>query len=59
MLHDVLRHGVLSGHPGRYRVRQADAMQPETLARDLLFRNVKGNSVAEKQGQAVPPEKQG
>src|SRR4051794_38230059 len=30
MLHDVLRHGVLSGHPGRYRVRQVDALQPET-----------------------------
>jgi hypothetical protein len=27
MLHDVLRHGVLSGHPGRYCVRVLDAMQ--------------------------------
>ncbi len=29
MLHDVLRHGVLGGHPGRYCVRQVDAMEPE------------------------------
>ena len=32
MLHDVLRHGVLSEHPGRYRVRQVDAMEPEMSA---------------------------
>ena len=32
MLHDVLRHGVLGGHPGRYRVRQVDAMEPEGRA---------------------------
>ena len=31
MLQDVLRHGVLAEHPGRYRVRQLDAMRPETL----------------------------
>jgi hypothetical protein len=35
MLSDVLRHGVLAQHPGRVRVRQADAMQPETLAREI------------------------
>ncbi len=29
MLDDVLRHGVLSGHPGRYRVRLVDALRPE------------------------------
>ena len=29
MLLDVLRHGVLSNHPGHYRVRQVDAMEPE------------------------------
>src|SRR5437879_590242 len=35
MLQDVLRHGVLAGHPGRYCVRQVDAMKPaELLARD-------------------------
>jgi tetratricopeptide (TPR) repeat protein len=39
MLDDVLRHGVLAHHPGRYRVRQVDAMQPETLLRDPTFRN--------------------
>jgi tetratricopeptide (TPR) repeat protein len=37
MLDDVLRHGVLAGHPGRVRVRQVDAMQPETLLRDVAF----------------------
>jgi tetratricopeptide (TPR) repeat protein len=31
MLQDVLRHGVLAEHPGRYRVRQLDALRPETL----------------------------
>src|SRR5262249_39404839 len=29
MLTDLLRHGVLSGHAGRYRVRQVDALRPE------------------------------
>lgn len=29
MLSDVLRHGVLANHPGRVRVRQIDAMEPE------------------------------
>ena len=29
MLMDVLRHGVLGDHPGRYRVRLIDAMEPE------------------------------
>src|SRR5262249_48628262 len=37
MLTDVLRHGVLAQHPGRYRVRQIDAMQPEMVARDVAF----------------------
>ena len=37
MLTDVLRHGILAHHPGRYRVRQCDAMQPEMLARDLAY----------------------
>jgi hypothetical protein len=37
MLQDVLRHGVLNGHPGRYRVRHIDAMEPETLLRDVGF----------------------
>jgi tetratricopeptide (TPR) repeat protein len=29
MLDDVLRHGVLGEHPGRYRVRKVDALKPE------------------------------
>jgi tetratricopeptide (TPR) repeat protein len=37
MLLDVLRHGVLANHPGRYRVRQVDAMEPEKLLHDLMF----------------------
>jgi tetratricopeptide (TPR) repeat protein len=37
MLTDVLRHGVLANHPGRYRMRQIDAMQPEVLLRDVEF----------------------
>ena len=38
MLLDVLRHGVLGDHPGRYRVRQVDAMAPERyLAADAIF----------------------
>ena len=31
MLTDVLRHGILAHHPGRYRVRQVDAMKPDEL----------------------------
>jgi tetratricopeptide (TPR) repeat protein len=42
MLHDVLRHGVLGNHPGRYCVRLVDAMQPETLLQDALLRHVGG-----------------
>jgi tetratricopeptide (TPR) repeat protein len=39
MLRDVLRHGVLAHHPGRYRVRLADALEPDkTLPHDLLLR---------------------
>lgn len=37
MLLDVSRHGVLANHPGRYRLRQVDAMKPETLAYDAMF----------------------
>ncbi len=37
MLNDVLRHGVLAEHPGRYRVRQIDAMEPEAVLRDVGF----------------------
>jgi tetratricopeptide (TPR) repeat protein len=37
MLHDVLRHGVLAEHPGRYRVRQVDAMEPEAVLREFGF----------------------
>jgi tetratricopeptide (TPR) repeat protein len=43
MLHDVLRHGVLSQHPGRFIVRQVDAMEPQRLAGDVLFRERKGS----------------
>jgi tetratricopeptide (TPR) repeat protein len=40
MLHDVLRHGVFANHPGRYRVRIVDAMEPEKdLPRDVCFLN--------------------
>ncbi len=39
MLRDVARHGVLAGHPGRYRLRLVDAMAPEErLPRDVMFR---------------------
>jgi hypothetical protein len=38
MLSDLLRHGVLANHPGRYRVRQVDAMKPEEyLSQDAMF----------------------
>jgi tetratricopeptide (TPR) repeat protein len=37
MLHDVLRHGVLSEHAGRYRVRVVDALEPETVIRDVAL----------------------
>jgi hypothetical protein len=35
MLSDVLRHGVLSQHPGRYRVRLADPFDTCELSRSL------------------------
>ena len=41
MLFDVLRHGVLANHPGRYRIRQVDALEPEKLLQDLMFRGGK------------------
>jgi tetratricopeptide (TPR) repeat protein len=38
MLTDVLRHGVLGNHPGRYRARLVDAMKPEEfLPKDVMF----------------------
>jgi tetratricopeptide (TPR) repeat protein len=37
MLMDVCRHGVLANHPGRYRVRQVDAMEPGKLINDVMF----------------------
>jgi tetratricopeptide (TPR) repeat protein len=38
MLLDVIRHGVLANHPGRYRVRQVDAMEPgKELPYDAMF----------------------
>jgi hypothetical protein len=39
MLTDVLRHGILARHPGRYRARQIDAMQPEVLGRDVTYQS--------------------
>jgi tetratricopeptide (TPR) repeat protein len=43
MLHDVLRHGVLASHPGRYRVRQIDALRPdELLPQDIGLRDAGG-----------------
>jgi tetratricopeptide (TPR) repeat protein len=38
MLLDVARHGVLAGHPGRYRLRLVDALDPAPLLGDLMFR---------------------
>jgi tetratricopeptide (TPR) repeat protein len=35
MLQDVLRHGVLNQHPGRYCVRRVDAMEPEVLLHEV------------------------
>jgi hypothetical protein len=37
MLLDVCRHGILSNHPGHYRTRTADAVNPETLFADLAI----------------------
>ncbi len=39
MLLDVCRHGVLAQHPGRYRLRLVDAVEPgKHLPRDVCFR---------------------
>jgi tetratricopeptide (TPR) repeat protein len=43
MLLDVARHGVLGRHPGRYRLRLVDAMNPaEKLLGDAMFGNCPG-----------------
>jgi tetratricopeptide (TPR) repeat protein len=43
MLRDVCRHGVLAQHPGRYRLRLVDAMNPgERLPYDAMFRGIAG-----------------
>jgi tetratricopeptide (TPR) repeat protein len=43
MLLDVVRHGVLAQHPGRYRLRLIDAMQPASkLPHDLMFQGHPG-----------------
>jgi len=40
MLMDVIRHGVLSNHPGRYRLRVVNAICPEKdLPNDVAFRS--------------------
>ena len=38
MLLDVLRPGVLANHPGRYIVRQVDALEAELLLGDDCFK---------------------
>ncbi|HYV37229.1 MAG TPA: tetratricopeptide repeat protein [Gemmataceae bacterium] len=43
MLLDVCRHGVLAHHPGRYRLRLIDAMEPaKHLPQDVMFCNHPG-----------------
>lgn len=42
MLHDLVRHGVLSQYPGRYKIWTVDAMQPDELRRELTFRGHAG-----------------
>src|SRR5260370_8391307 len=42
MLRDVARHGVLANHPGRYRLRLVDALDPAPLLRDVMFRGLPG-----------------
>jgi tetratricopeptide (TPR) repeat protein len=37
MLRDVARNGVLAHHPGHYRLRQVDALDPGLLTRDVMF----------------------
>ena len=53
MLLDMLRHGVLTNHPGRFRVRQVDAMEPEKLLNDLMFRSSTPQTVSSKPLRAV------
>jgi tetratricopeptide (TPR) repeat protein len=48
MLNDVLRHGILAGHPGRYRVRQIDALAPEPLLDDVCFARQGSQEMAKK-----------
>jgi hypothetical protein len=38
MLLDVSRHGLFAHHPGRYRLRLVDALDPAPLLQDLMFR---------------------
>src|SRR5262249_22468156 len=42
MLLDVCRHGVLEQHAGHCCVRLVDALKPEQLPQDVLFRNLTG-----------------
>jgi tetratricopeptide (TPR) repeat protein len=43
MLLDLLRNGILAGHPGRYCVRQVDALKPEErLPQEPSFRQLGG-----------------
>jgi hypothetical protein len=44
MLNDLLRHGLLADHPGRYRIRQVDALCPEAVLRkDVTFAGKSGS----------------
>jgi Tfp pilus assembly protein PilF len=56
MLLDVARHGILANHPGRYRLRVVDAMEPQTLLTDIAFvgsgqgESGQGSGVRDQQG---------
>ncbi len=55
MLLDVLRHGVLANHPGRWRVRQVDALEPEKILRDVVFGVGQDSDPVETSGQERNP----
>src|SRR5262249_10174813 len=53
MLDDVVRHGVLANHPGRYRMRRVDALHPDQLLNDVAFMQARqATSTAAGIGQA-------
>ncbi|HZZ80420.1 MAG TPA: hypothetical protein VFE62_18095, partial [Gemmataceae bacterium] len=58
MLSDLLRHGILANHPGRFRVRQVDAMQPEqVLSSEVALQSLTEN--APPHPQPLSPEYRG